>query len=168
MKIEKYWPPFLQEIEDFKRLAYAEQPELDALQSGVSDTKKDFFLSTLTEEGIRRWEKILGITPLTSDTLQARRNRIQVQYADQIPYTYRYLVRYLHAIDTRITASVLFYDYTVKIGLPVGTTYADILQDPLRRMIPANMIIDYGSSFPMQAHAGAAQGFNFGYMRIGA
>ena len=166
MKINAYWPPLLQELQDFEKLAAAEQPEFDSFNDAVRQAPSDFFLATLTETGAARWEKILKITPGAGDTLAERRSRIMVQFSDQLPYTYRGMVQYLQAVNPDFTATVLFDQYIVKVGMTtehIGAKAA--LETALRDMVPANMAIHFGTRYPMQIFAGAALGSNFAHIK---
>lgn len=166
MKLKEYWPPLLQEILDFSALATAQQPELDAWLTAVRQTPNDFFLSTLTEHGIQRWETILGIVPADGETLAQRREHIQILYADQLPYTFRALRDYLYTINPGISASLSFYEYLLQVQIPYGTGQISTIRRVLREMVPANVVVDISSIAPMTVYAGAVMGLDYGYLRL--
>ena len=55
------WPNFLQDILEFRKIAEAEQPELDSAVQAVESLHQEFSIFTVTEIGAARWERILGI-----------------------------------------------------------------------------------------------------------
>lgn len=167
MILKEYWPLFLQEIIDFQHLATAEQPEIDALHFQVIHAGDDFFITTLSLEGVLRWEKILGITPDPAADLVMRRQEILMAYIDKLPFTFRYLKNWLRSIDPGISASIIFYEYVLKVVVPQGYTMITSLANLLQKMIPANIVLQIGYSTPMETHAGAAIGCQFSYLRIG-
>ena len=87
-----YLPLFLQEIKEMQAYANAENPELKMLWDRIQDVWNDQFLYTMTENGCEKWEKMLGIIPLSNDTLQDRRNRIITRLNTNNVYTYPSLI----------------------------------------------------------------------------
>ena len=112
MVLKEYWPRCLQELIEFQQIANAEQPEFEKVVSDVKSAVDDFFLVSLSEYGCERWEKILGLSVEPGDTLQDRRDRILIKYLDQLPYTYRTLLKYLATVseDFTVTLNVNAYD----------------------------------------------------------
>ena len=106
MVLKEYWPRCLQELIEFQQIANAEQPEFEKVVSDVKSAADDFFLVSLSEYGCERWEKILGLSVEPGDTLQDRRDRILIKYLDQLPYTYRTLLKYLMFFITSTSPSM--------------------------------------------------------------
>ena len=103
MKLKDYWPRCLQDLVEFQQIANAEQPEFETALDDVRTAADDFFLATLSEYGCQRWEAIMGLHAADGDTLEARRERILIKYLDQLPYTYRTLLKYLKTITDDFT-----------------------------------------------------------------
>ncbi|MCX7715050.1 MAG: YmfQ family protein [Clostridia bacterium] len=143
--ILKYLPPFLQVVTEFMEIAESENPEFDTLKSYKADVLNDQFLADATENGISRWETILGITPKGTDTLDDRRFRVLANLNKNLPYTYTTLVQQLINLcgENGYTVSVDNANYlvTVKIALSSKSMY-DEVNKLLVKMIPANMLID--------------------------
>ena len=99
MEIKEYWPRHLQELVEFGQIATAEQPEFTKAVQDVQGAPDDFFLVSLSEYGCRRWEAILGLVAAAEDTVESRRERILIAYLDQLPYTYRALLKYLSTVS---------------------------------------------------------------------
>ena len=166
MRLREYWPPFLQEVEDFDLLAKAEQPEFDKWAEAVQQLPEDFFLSTLSEYGVERWEAILGLQLEEGQPLEERRRQIQIAYGSSLPYTYRSLLNFLHSVHPEIQSAIVFYLYLLRVDVPYGLGQMEAIRKTLREMVPANMVVEVASAAAMEASAGAALGFSYGYMRF--
>lgn len=155
MKLKEYWPRCLQELVEFQQIANAEQPEFENALDDVRTAADDFFLSTLSEYGCQRWEAIMGLSAAAGDTLEARRERILIKYLDQLPYTYRSLLKYLKTVsdDFTVTLNNQAYDLFIRIRLE-GYSQRDALAATLGQMIPANLVLRMKTDIP-QADAPA-------------
>lgn len=72
----EYYPPIIQVITEFQALMLTEGFEFDFLASDVQLAFNDAYLTTMSEDRIKEWEQSLGITPLSTDTLENRRDLI--------------------------------------------------------------------------------------------
>lgn len=151
MLLKEYWPRCLQELIEFDQIANAEQPEFEMAVSDVRNAADDFFLVSLTEYGCQRWEAILGLSVAPGDTLQERRERILIRYLDQLPYTYRTLLKYLSTVseDFSVTLDENAYDLLVRIRLE-GYSQRDALVATLGQMIPANLVLRMKTEIPQK------------------
>ena len=151
MVLKEYWPRCLQELIEFQQIANAEQPEFDKVVSDVKSAADDFFLVSLSEYGCARWETILGLSVDPGDTLQERRDRIMIKYLDQLPYTYRTLLKYLATVsdDFAVTLDENAYDLFVRIRLE-GYAQRDALIATLGQMIPANLVLRMRTDIPQE------------------
>lgn len=151
MLLKEYWPRCLQELIEFDQIANAEQPEFERAVSDVRNAADDFFLVSLTEYGCKRWEAILGLSVAPGDTLQERRERILIRYLDQLPYTYRTLLKYLSTVseDFSVTLDENAYDLLVRIRLE-GYSQRDALVATLGQMIPANLVLRMKTEIPQK------------------
>lgn len=167
MKLMEYWPPQLREVLDFQQIAGALQPEVDALWQAVGDVARNLFIATLTEAGVAHWEKIFKVNPLPGESLEERRQRVGMLYANQMPYTYRRMLQYLQSVDSGTTATIRYAEYVVDVYLPQGVQHhKPTLEKTLRAMLPANMEIHFSSGYALEAHAGAAQAHNYAYFNL--
>ena len=159
MVLKEYWPRYLQELIEFQQIAGAEQPEFEKAVSDVKSAADDFFLVSLSEYGCERWEKILGLSAAPGDTLQDRRDRILIKYLDQLPYTYRTLLKYLATVseDFTVTLNENAYDLYIRIRLE-GYAQRDALAATLGQMIPANLVLRLRTDIPQDDHL-----FRYGY-----
>ena len=157
MKLKDYWPRCLQDLVEFQQIANAEQPEFETALDDVRTAADDFFLATLSEYGCQRWEAIMGLHAADGDTLEARRERILIKYLDQLPYTYRTLLKYLKTItdDFTVTLDENAYDLFIRIRLE-GYSQRDALIATLGQMIPANLVLRLKADEPAQTAACSA------------
>ena len=143
IKIQDLWPPEMQEKLEFKKIAEIENPALEKLWQEIENTVNDQFIQTATEKGIRRRERLLGITPSRFDDLEYRRFRVLVRWNDRLPYTYRTLKNKLDQIFKDNYKLEILHDQYLLI-IEVNTfnwqIYSDIV-DEIRKMAPANMVI---------------------------
>ena len=75
-RLISYLPPILQNIEEFKALYGTEDYEIDDLYAALEILLKDQFVHEATENGIKRWEKILSnvMRRIRNSILQKLRN----------------------------------------------------------------------------------------------
>lgn len=140
-----YLPQVLKEVRELKLIFQSEQTEIADLWGSIDNALNDQFVIDATEYGVSRWEKILGIIPKATETLDARKFRILTRSNEQLPYTIRTLKQQLEALYGKDDYSVELYNdvYTieVKVNLIAKNNFDDVAA-LLHRVIPANMIID--------------------------
>ena len=140
-----YLPPFLQGYREIQAIMTAENPEFQAVSDEGQVVLDNTFIMYCSEKGIARFEKMLGIYPLPTDTLDSRRSRVLTRWNEQLPYTMRTLKQQLEALCGKDGYSIELYNdaYTieVKVNLIAKSNFDDV-DALLQRVIPANMIID--------------------------
>lgn len=159
-----YLPEVFKVITEIQAHANAENPELSLLWQGVENAYNDQFLYTMTENGISRWEKMLSIVPMGTDTLEDRRFRIINRLNAQLPYTYKMLEAHLIQMCGE-NGYVMSYDsatwtLTIKIALTSKKQFDEILE-LVNSMIPVNIILDYDLLYNSHKVLGA---FTHGYL----
>ena len=149
MELKAYWPPFLQDLIEFDQIAGAEQPEFTKAVQDVRSAPDDFFLVSLSDYGCRRWEAILGLPVAPGVSLEARREKIRIKYLDQLPYTYRALLKYLGTVSENFTVHLDndAYELFVRVTLN-GYAQRDALVAALGQMIPANLVLLTQTAIP--------------------
>lgn len=135
----EYLPPVLQEVREFQAITKVEQPEINAAWDALDTVLNDQFLETATEEGVARWEKELSILPLSSDTLESRKQRIKAAWIYGTAYTFRWLCAWLDTICGKTKAPSVT-DYTARFFVPITVDYVRILHD-LRSYLPAHLVL---------------------------
>lgn len=137
-----YLPPFVQEYHEIKQITDSEQPEIDGLWVSCRNALDDVFVSYATENGVKRWEKIVGITPKNTDTLDERKFRILTKMNQELPYTITKLKESLTVLcgedGFEIDLQPSNYHIRVKLALNNKNNYQDVV-DLLTKIIPANL-----------------------------
>lgn len=144
-KLIDYLPIGFTEILEFKALFNAEEPELANFLGKIENIDSDQFISTATEEGIARYEKMLNITPKGSEPLNIRRFKILTRFNEQLPYTVRTLEERLEVLCGKNGYMLEFFpsSYAVRIRIALASkTYFDAVYTMLKRIVPANIEVD--------------------------
>ena len=92
VKLEHYLPPYIQEYREIWKLMQAENPEFQLADDESEKIKNNLFIESCDEKGISRFESIMGIFPLDTDTLESRISRVLTRWNEKLPYTYLYLL----------------------------------------------------------------------------
>ena len=145
-KLIDYLPIFERTIKEFDAiLTKAEDPEMVVGWDAVDDALKDQFILDATEHGVSRLEKIMGIVPKATETLDERKFTLLVKESEQPPFTINALKIQLESLCgkgnyevTRDVAAKILY---VKIALVAKNSFHDV-EVLLERIVPANMLID--------------------------
>lgn len=136
-----YLPPIVGDTVEFKELCKTEETEISNLWDGTARVLDEQYLETMSEYGVGRTEKMLGITPFDTDTLADRKFRIKAWSNSDLPYTIRALERMLSALcGEDYTLTLTGYEMTVKMGLGVHKQYNEV-EKLLERVVPANIKI---------------------------
>lgn len=136
-----YLPDTLKNITEIRAIMEAESPEIEALWRACGDALNDQFISTATENGIARYEKMLNISPSASDTLEDRRFRLLTQYSERVPYTRRSLealIKSLCGEDAYWLFDTNNLTFDVYVA-PPAKKQVESIKDALERILPYNM-----------------------------
>ena len=140
-----YLPPVIADTTEFQNIANAENPTINNLWAAHDTVMDNQFISTLNENGCKRWEKILNIIPMGTDTLEDRRFRILAYINADIPYTYRQLESMIEnlcgADGYKMVLKNNEYKLIVRIAISVSKQFSEV-QKLLKRVVPANLLID--------------------------
>lgn len=139
-----YVPGVLQEVREFKAITTTENPEIDSLDIAIDKALNNQFIGTLDLYGCARWEKILGIKALDTDTLQERNFRILARVNEQLPYTYRSLEERLADLCGKdgysIAMDIENFVLKVRIGLSAKKNFIAVAE-LLDRITPCILIL---------------------------
>ena len=137
-----YLPPYMQEYKEINQIMSAEQPEFESLWSACGDVLDDQFILYATENGVKRWEKLVKITPKDTDTLDERKFRILAKMNQELPYTITKLREALTVLcgegNFSIDLQPAKYHVEVRLALVNKNAYEETV-DLLKKMIPANL-----------------------------
>lgn len=142
--VERYYPSVVAPAAEFKALADAENPELNALWEAFWRWFANTFVYELDETGAARWEEMLKLHPLPADSLYVRKQRILLKINATLPYTFRSFQNMLDGAfgEGNAVESLRANQYELWIDL-AGS--AILHQEEIRRfariIVPANLSI---------------------------
>lgn len=132
------------EYAEFQGIMGSEQPEIEKAWNTTDDLLDNQFIPTAGNMGLSRWEKILGITPKGTDSLEDRRFRILTRINEELPYTLPQLRNILETLCGKGNYSADVeegtYQLLVKIGLAAKNNFNDV-ESLLNRVVPQNMVV---------------------------
>jgi hypothetical protein len=142
--LSSYWMPVLRQIKEFQELAHAEEPELVALLGAAERTISDMFIPTAGEDGIKRLEDMLGVTPSADDSLITRRSRLMSMWGNKAVYTTKTLKDLLASYcgDGNYELIERYREYILEIiaSLPARGSM-EALHSILLDIIPCNQVL---------------------------
>lgn len=149
-KLLNYLPPYLQRYRELIAITDAEYPEIDNVRQSINLVLDEQFIDTLDEYGCERWERMLKIAIKPTDTLELRRYTILSKLLQDLPYT----MRRLHEVLTRLCGADYYSvvlkhtEYFIQVWIEIESMEKqDIVIDTVKRMIPANLILDVQINF---------------------
>lgn len=77
--ILKHYPPVIKQIREIQQIAKAEDIEFSKLNIAIKQVIKNMFLFTADETGVQRLEKLLGIKPKKTQSLEERKIVIETK-----------------------------------------------------------------------------------------
>ena len=140
----EYLPPVFGEIQEIKYLMHTDSEEVNLLWKAYEDLMYDQFVYDATENGIKRWEKILGIKPSASSTLEDRRWEVLNRLNVKIPYTMTMLKNKLSSMyGDNFSLKLISDTYTLKVRIPMSELKnIESVRNMLDVLVPANLYID--------------------------
>lgn len=144
-KLMNYLPLFMQTYEEIEQIMKVEQEQVEGLWDTLKGLFKETFVSDESEIGAKRWESILNITPLDTDTMQLRNFRIQSRLIEDIPFTYRTLRNQLEALCGKDGYETILdgdhFTLHVKVALTTKKLKKEV-ESICERVVPLNLFID--------------------------
>lgn len=140
-----YLPAPLREIREFKAIFEGKQGDYEELWRVVRHIPAERSVQTATEIGISHWETILGITPLSEDTLEDRRFRVQTRLLNDSKMNFAILRRKLDALCGTGAYEIDYrsdeYYLGVRVALRVKNVVASVFE-MLDKEVPANFVLE--------------------------
>lgn len=138
MQLKEYWIPKIREIDEFQKLADAEQPEVDLLKQKVKQFPKEIVINSATNVGLSRYESMLGLHKMATTDL--RRTNILQNLNNSLPFTMPYLKNLLNSVIGEGDYWLTVEKYHLELGvIATKEELLDMLREDLRKKIPANM-----------------------------
>lgn len=140
-----YLPPVLQSIRELQAITNSENPEFQLVFDTSEKVLGNLFIHDADEDGIKRYEKLLGIKPSSDDTLQSRIFRVMARWNDRIPYTWNSFMDKLDILcgEGNYTITLKNDEYTIDLTTHIGI-YGGLneLYNLLEKIIPCNLIVN--------------------------
>lgn len=139
----EYFPDFWQDILEIETLDKVIKEQLDKLLQTIKGTVDNKFPATAGEEGIARWEKILGLSNPLNSSLKSRREAVRAKLMAKPPINLRKLQSVIEEyMGVEVTISIS--NYVVMVGYRGETLVNDLtpLYATIYEMIPANLIVN--------------------------
>lgn len=143
--IKEHLPDFLIEDKKFQEIDKVETLELEKVINDFNKLDYNQFLETANEEGLSRYEKMVGIVPKATESLDIRRSRLLNKFSTYVPYNRQWLNNRLDSVLGKNN-----HEHNIKDDLLTLKTSADeidtikSLRRELRKDIPATMDIRIG------------------------
>lgn len=152
--LHDYLPKALKDVKEFKAIADVETDAIASIWDACNGAMNDQFISESTVNGISRREKMLGIVPYATDTLDDRRFRVASYYSSDVPYTRPKLKQMLTALCGEAGYTLTFGAHTADVKVALGVAkQVDVVIELLERVLPANMVYTVQLMYNTWAHA---------------
>lgn len=149
VRIERYWADVFGKLREAQEIAKSLNPEYDLLYEKIRDFINDCFIETAREHVLARWEKIVGVVPLSTDTLEERRNRVLYLLQIVLPYTEKklkkvFLAQIVGEGNYQVTIDPIASTIEVLINPAKQAQWNDVIQ-MLDTILPCNMELIVGN-----------------------
>lgn len=144
VKLIDYLPPFIQEYREIRKLMEIENPEIQIAEDETEIIMNNQFIETCNIKGIAKFESLMGITPLESDTLESRISRVLTRWNETSCYTFKVLIMKLNSLCGTDNYEIIrnINEYTMKVITHLELSgQTDELDYLLSYMIPSNIVI---------------------------
>lgn len=139
----KYLPFFMQEYKEIQKIMESEDPEFKILWDRIKKVFNNEFIEFCNEEGILKFENMLGIFPEPTDSLELRVVRVLTYWNSKIPFTWKVLINKMNQLcggPSEYELNLDNNDYTLNIitRFDNAKKYNE-LNRMLKSIIPANL-----------------------------
>lgn len=139
-----YWMPVLRQLKEFKEIAKAEEPELRYLLEACDRTLTNFFITTADEQGISRFESMLGISSNEGVDLETRRLLVLTRWASREVYTDEWLYNKFLSLcgsNDKFSITPHYEEYAMDIAIELGVKgIFEILSSLISDTLPCNLV----------------------------
>ncbi len=146
-----HWlPRHLAEMTEWQEICKAYDIMLSKAFSAMDLVQSNQYLESLTEVGCEIWERLLGITPASDSSIEARRQAIIGRLSSDLPYTEVKLREALEATagSGNVTLTVSPESYGISIELSINDpSIIGEAQSIAYKMRPANMTVRIGVTY---------------------
>jgi len=144
IQVERYYPLAVGVTSEFQSIAGAENPEFARIHAAFYKWFLNGFVMDFDEDGARRWEEMLKLSPRSTDDLEKRRQRILRKIVSELPYTHRRLEEMLIGVygENQTSIELDYGEYTLFVEISRALKpYIQAMYIWLRVIVPANLYI---------------------------
>ena len=136
-------PSFMQQYDELVKLTDSQNPEFDKSWNAEALVRKNLFIYTAENEGLKRFECMMGIIPKPGESIESRRNQVLMRWNNNQPFTFRFLVSLLEAMtDGKFEIYTNFDKYEMEIIVHgMGHEFFAELEFIRQTIIPANIYL---------------------------
>lgn len=141
----EYLPPILQNVYELSAICAAQTPTFLEIEKAIETVLNNQFVESADISSIIRYEKMMGISPRGTDTLEDRRFRLKNRIMGDLPYTQTALQHKLSTLcgENGFSLSIDYTAYVIKVKLELtAKNQMDEVKSTLADMLPANMLYD--------------------------
>lgn len=142
-KLIDYLPLCIQDFAEISAVMNSEQDYIEKAWEDVDDVMNNQFVVDATEDGVKRWESILNISPKANYTLDERKFNILTRLNEQLPYTLDALKSMLSSLCGSDGYALKIdndkYTLIVKLALSNENNF-EMVEALLDKVVPANIV----------------------------
>ncbi|OQA02713.1 MAG: hypothetical protein BWY67_02533 [Bacteroidetes bacterium ADurb.Bin397] len=123
----------------------AENPEFQAVSDEGQVVLDNTFIMYSDENGIARFENMLGIYPLPTDTLESRQSRVLTRWNDVVPYTLKAFISKIAALQGNDNIQITFFGDQYKLQVVTHLEkhgQQDDLNYLFKTVLPCNLVVE--------------------------
>lgn len=159
INILKYLPEFMQKYLQIQLICHAENIIFQEALNEINIINDNQFILTANSQGLKRFEKMLGIVTSNNENLESRRTKILLKWNDKIPYTYTNFLKKLDIIcgEKNYITKEHFSDYLLEIiTFLYDYGQVDQVEELIKTMLPCNIIVSSKNemNFNVQSNIG--------------
>lgn len=140
-KLVEHLPQIMRQFTEMQQIMSAEDKELEAIEEVRTTIFKNAFIESCDENGIERFEKMLGILN-SEEGVEMRRTRVAIRWNEEAPYTYETLTKCLDSSlgqgNYELSADEETYYLQLRLNLKVADCI-EIAKELLERRLPENV-----------------------------
>ena len=150
---ESYLPAFLQPYREIQVIAAAENKVVSSLWETFAEVSQNQWIQTATQEGLQRWETMMGLLPGTF-TLEERRERVLANWNAATSYTEKMFREWVDRIFVHHPYQLEINGERYEVHLTCHYQFygkAEMVREAGRRILPANLELWIQYEYNVQA-----------------
>ena len=142
-KYKSYLPELFDEVLEINVIDHCVNVQVDNLSNRIKDAINNKFVATANEEGLLRWEKILGVNSPLNSSITARREALKARLMTKPPINLTTLRSVIEAyMGVKVDIDIQNYMVTVWYRGEIRVADLSPLYATVYEMIPANLVLE--------------------------